>query len=260
MASAPLDFRIVEAANLANLNAIAKLIEEGVDVSVQEDWALRCAARVGSLKSVELLVKAGATPEAKDSLAAKWATLEGHTDIMRWLYEHGCQLKLAWLAEATKESAWRESVIDLLFALGVTSMTPTEASAICIQALETKQKGMYLLLWHRGIRASPTEIAGQIIDRCLNPYKSGIFDFLRAAPFANELLKFHSEDEQSLILEAIAKSSQEMSELLGDKISSSHIAAGAWATSLIHNRPVDWSPAIKRLDEEHEEWIQKSSY
>jgi hypothetical protein len=260
MATAPPDLRIVEAANQANLRAIAALIDEGVDVSIYDDWALRCAARKGRLNAVELLVSAGANPGAMDSMAAKWATLEGHTEIMRWLRLHGSQLKLVWLTEATKESAWHESVIDLLFALGETFVTPTEASAICFKALETKHKGMYLLLWHRGIRAIPTEIAEYIIDRCFNPYKSGIADFFRAAPFAHELLTFHSEDEQSQILDAIANSSQEMSELLGDKAHSSHIAAGAWVTSLVQNAPVDWSAAIKRRYEEHEEWIQASSY
>jgi hypothetical protein len=259
MTTPPQDLRIVEAANLGTLNAVTSLIEEGVDVSVNDDWALRCAARVGNLEVVKKLVEAGANPRAMDSMAAKWATLEGHTEIMRWLVQHGAHLKLAWLAEATKESAWKESVVDLLLNWVGPWIEPTEVSAICLQALKTGHKGMYLLLWHHGIRAHPTEIAERIAKDFFNLSLNssdllGVVTLNLSASDAHRFLKFHSEDEQIQILDTLAKLAHEKSELLGNKMRSSDIAAGAWATSLIHNLPVDWSAAMKRLGEEYEEY------
>ena len=76
---------LIESAELGLLPVIKKLIEQGANVSVRDNYALRLAASWGHLEVVKYLVSQG----AQDDLAIRWAVRYGHLETVKYLESLG---------------------------------------------------------------------------------------------------------------------------------------------------------------------------
>ena len=63
------------------------LIEAGADVTADDNSAIRWASRNGHTEVVKLLIEAGADVTARDNYAIQWASENGHTEVVELLKE-----------------------------------------------------------------------------------------------------------------------------------------------------------------------------
>ena len=68
------------------------LVEQGIDINADDNYALRWAAGCGYLDIVKYLVEHGADVHAHDNHALRWATGRGYLDIVKYLVEHGADI------------------------------------------------------------------------------------------------------------------------------------------------------------------------
>jgi hypothetical protein len=74
--------------NWTNPTVLEGLIADGADVHADGDYALRWASGNGHLEVVELLLKHGADVHACDDFALHWAIGNGHLKVVELLKEH----------------------------------------------------------------------------------------------------------------------------------------------------------------------------
>ena len=67
---------------------IEQLILEGADVHANNDCALRWASENGHLDVVKVLLKNGADVHIKDDCALRWASRYGYLDVVKVLQDH----------------------------------------------------------------------------------------------------------------------------------------------------------------------------
>ena len=71
-----------------DLQVIKELVKEGVDIHVDDDYALSWAARNGHLDVVKFLVEKGADIHADGDYALRLAAENGYLDVVKYLVEN----------------------------------------------------------------------------------------------------------------------------------------------------------------------------
>ena len=79
--------KLIEASYKGQLDIVKHLIENGADIHVNNDRALRCAINNNHLDVVKHLVECGADIHACNDQALRWASSNGHLDIVKYLIE-----------------------------------------------------------------------------------------------------------------------------------------------------------------------------
>ena len=74
--------------------AIRFLVKSGIDVHMQDDKALRWAAKAGDLELLQYLLDVGADVHAEDEEALRDAAKEGHVEVVRCLIAHGADVHI----------------------------------------------------------------------------------------------------------------------------------------------------------------------
>ena len=73
---------------LGSALAVRVMIELGVDPSASDNWAIRWASKNGHLEVVRLLLgDKRVDPSASDNWAIRWASQNGHTEVVRLLLQ-----------------------------------------------------------------------------------------------------------------------------------------------------------------------------
>ena len=81
------------------------IVQEGINIHVEDDCALRWASENGYLGIVKFLVKSGANIHAENDYALRWASGNGYLDIVKFLIEEGANVNtcndcaLRWASE-----------------------------------------------------------------------------------------------------------------------------------------------------------------
>lgn len=74
------------------LNLIKEALKQGVNISAENDYALRCASRNGHLEIVKYLVEKGGDIYADDDYALRTASGRGHLEVVKYLVEKGANV------------------------------------------------------------------------------------------------------------------------------------------------------------------------
>jgi ankyrin repeat protein len=88
----PTEIALTRAILFGRTDIVRYLIERGVDIHTENDYALRWAAKNGDLELVKFLMNFGANIHAENDFALLWAVENGHFDIVRYLVEHGADI------------------------------------------------------------------------------------------------------------------------------------------------------------------------
>jgi ankyrin repeat protein len=91
------------ASKKGNLEIVRLLLENGADVHVENDDALRLASQEGHLEMVRLLLEKGVNVNAKYGHALRAASAAGHLEIVKLLIENGAKVN------AKEDEALREA-------------------------------------------------------------------------------------------------------------------------------------------------------
>jgi ankyrin repeat protein len=75
-----------------SLEIIKKLIKEGADIHIDDDYVLRLAAESGHLDVVKYLIKNGADIHARDDYALGWAVSNDYLDVVKYLIKNGADI------------------------------------------------------------------------------------------------------------------------------------------------------------------------
>ena len=75
-----------------DLNVIEYLIENGADIHIEDDFALRHAAENGQLKIVKYFIKNEADIHAHNDFALRHAAHNGHLEVVKYLLEKGANI------------------------------------------------------------------------------------------------------------------------------------------------------------------------
>jgi len=70
------------------------LLEQGADLHVYNDLALRWAAENGHLEIVKYLLEQGANLHAADNGALRWTARNGHLEVVKHLLEQGADFDI----------------------------------------------------------------------------------------------------------------------------------------------------------------------
>ena len=81
------DAALREAAEAGHLDIVVYLVEKGADIHAEDDWAFRRAAGQGHLEILHYLDAQGANPHAEDTGALWRAAMNGHMQVVRYLVE-----------------------------------------------------------------------------------------------------------------------------------------------------------------------------
>ena len=68
------------------------LVENGVDIHTDDDYALKYAAEYGHLELVKCLVGLGANINSQDGFALRYASDNGHLGVVKYLIEAGADI------------------------------------------------------------------------------------------------------------------------------------------------------------------------
>lgn len=77
---------------VADLDTIKQLLESGVDVHANDDYALKWSAGNDKLDMVTLLLEHGANLHAQFDYALRWSAMNGYGHIVTKLLEHGANI------------------------------------------------------------------------------------------------------------------------------------------------------------------------
>jgi len=114
------DYALRWAGYKGNLDIVKFLVESGADVHARLDEALILASKYGRLDIVKFLVESGAAVHARLNDALRWAGYKGNLDIVKFLVESGADVHarndeaLGW----ARENGHSE-VVKFLIAAGV---------------------------------------------------------------------------------------------------------------------------------------------
>ena len=75
-----------------HLEIVKYLVEHGADIHANGDSALRLASHYGYLEIVKYLVENGAKIHAVDDDALRYASHNGHLEVVKYLVEHGANV------------------------------------------------------------------------------------------------------------------------------------------------------------------------
>ena len=64
---------------------IKLLLDNGADIHVRDDWALKWSSRGGYTEIVRLLLESGADINVRNDYALRWASNNGHTELVKLL-------------------------------------------------------------------------------------------------------------------------------------------------------------------------------
>ena len=87
-----LNQQLIDAATNGQLDLIKNLIEQGVDLHVESEAALRSAANYGHLDVVKYLVDRGADIHVKNEYPLRWAANNGRLGVVKYLVEQGADI------------------------------------------------------------------------------------------------------------------------------------------------------------------------
>jgi len=87
-----IDRMLYSAAEEGRLDTVKKLISDGVDIGINENYALRFSAARGHLEVVKVLLKAGADVHAQDDFAVRLAAYNGHLEVVKELAAAGADI------------------------------------------------------------------------------------------------------------------------------------------------------------------------
>ena len=76
---------LIKASYYGNLPLVKYLVENGADITAEENAALRWASEKGHFDIVKYLVEHGADITARDNSALKWAIAFGHSEVVKYL-------------------------------------------------------------------------------------------------------------------------------------------------------------------------------
>ena len=83
---------LIKASQNGYLEVVKYLVEQGANVSTNNDYSLRMASRYGHLEVVKYLVDQGANVHARNDDALRWASRYGHLKIVKCLVEQGASI------------------------------------------------------------------------------------------------------------------------------------------------------------------------
>jgi ankyrin repeat protein len=86
----------INACKAGQLELVKKLVEQGVDITTKNNWALRYGSRCGNLEIVKFLVESGADVRANDE-PLRLAAENGHLEVVKYLLKNGANISLRWL-------------------------------------------------------------------------------------------------------------------------------------------------------------------
>ncbi len=97
------------------------LVEQGADIHMHHESALRNAADYGILKIVKYLVEHGANVHANDDYALRCAADYGYLDMIKYLVEHGADIhyKSEYTALELAKMADHNEIVKYLLTKGV---------------------------------------------------------------------------------------------------------------------------------------------
>ena len=84
---------LIEACSKGNLDEVRALVEQGVDIHYWNDIAFRWASENGHLEIVKYLYDVGGVDiHVHNDLAFQWASQHGHLEVVKYLYECGANI------------------------------------------------------------------------------------------------------------------------------------------------------------------------
>jgi len=86
------DYALRWVACYGHLEVVKFLVENGADIHADNDYALQRAARNGHLEVVKFLVEKGADIHADNDCALRWAAENGHLEVIKFLVEKGADI------------------------------------------------------------------------------------------------------------------------------------------------------------------------
>jgi len=109
----------MKAAAKGHLAVVQYLLEQGVELHFENDFALRLAASNGHLALVEFLVERGANLHAQDEYALVQAAEGGHLEIVRYLVGRGADIHAEnGMALRLAATSGNLEVVEFLLGLG----------------------------------------------------------------------------------------------------------------------------------------------
>ena len=78
--------------NLDNIDTFKLLMENGADIHIQDDHALKWSAERGYSNIVKILIENGANIHAQDDYALRWSARKGQLDVVKFLIENGANI------------------------------------------------------------------------------------------------------------------------------------------------------------------------
>jgi len=75
-----------------HLKVVKYLHENGADITANTNFGIRWASRYGHLKVVKYLHENGADITASGNFAIRWASRNGHLEVVKYLYENGADI------------------------------------------------------------------------------------------------------------------------------------------------------------------------
>jgi ankyrin repeat protein len=80
------------AARDGDFQEVQRLVDNGADIHVKEDYALRWSAQNGHLDIVEFLVSKGSRIHAREDYALRWSAENGHLAVVKFLVDNGADI------------------------------------------------------------------------------------------------------------------------------------------------------------------------
>lgn len=75
-----------------NVDMVKYLVENGANIHADDDYALRWTAQNGCIEIVKFLVENGANVHAGNNYALRWAAGKGYIDVVKYLIENGANV------------------------------------------------------------------------------------------------------------------------------------------------------------------------
>jgi ankyrin repeat protein len=109
-----LDQQLIDASTNGNLDFVKQLIDQGADIHVRNDWALRAASSKGRLDVVKYLVSKGADIHAENDESLYLAVAFGHLNVVKYLIQQGSNIsELTNIPEDVQEIAIKNDVKNI---------------------------------------------------------------------------------------------------------------------------------------------------
>jgi ankyrin repeat protein len=87
-----LNEELIKTIQNGDLDKIKNLVEQGADIHVKDDYALRLSAANGHLYIVKYLVEQGADIHADNDCALRYSANNGRLEVVKYLVEQGADI------------------------------------------------------------------------------------------------------------------------------------------------------------------------